>query len=138
MLQHLPAVNASLNAIAFVLLVLGWRAVRTGRVERHKKLMMAAFATSTVFLACYVTYHANVGHTTFTHEGFARTIYFIILATHIPLAALMVIPILMLIWFGVTDRIDRHRKLARWTLPVWLYVSITGVVIYVMLYHLFP
>ncbi|MEZ6194297.1 MAG: DUF420 domain-containing protein [Planctomycetota bacterium] len=138
MLEFLPAVNATLNATAFVLLVLGWRAVRRGDRDVHKRYMLSALGTSAVFLACYLVYHYSAGHTEFQHQGWPRRIYFLILATHVPLAALMVVPIGFLVWMGLTDRIDRHRRLARIVLPVWLYVSITGVVIYVMLYHLYP
>ena len=138
LVQELPAVNATLNLVAFVLLLTGWRMVRSGRVEAHKKVMTAAFVVSTLFLVSYLTYHALGEETKFTEQGVVRTIYFAILLTHIPLAALMVVPILILVWMGWTDRIDRHRRLARIVLPVWLYVSLTGVLIYLFLYVLWP
>lgn len=138
MIEHLPAVNATLNATAFVLLVLGWRAVRGGRIERHKALMKSAFVTSAVFLVCYLTYHYSKGHTEFAYGGWKKAVYFTVLLTHIPLAGLMVPPILALLWFASKDRIAAHRRLARWTLPVWLYVSVTGVLIYVMNFVLWP
>lgn len=138
MIERLPLVNAILNSIAFVLLMMGWRAVKTGRVERHKSLMKAAFATSALFLVSYLTYHYTKGHTTFQHQGWKRTVYFTILITHVPLAGLMVPPILALLYFAWKDRIAAHRRLARWTLPVWLYVSVTGVMIYIMNFVLWP
>jgi putative membrane protein len=137
-MDRLPAVNATLNALAFVLLLLGWRAVRARRLAAHKRFMIAAFCTSAVFLACYLTYHYVHGHTVFAHSGWPKRIYFAILLTHIPLAVVMVPPILMLLWFAAKGRMDAHRRLARWTLPVWLYVSITGVAVYFMLYQLYP
>lgn len=137
-MEHLPAVNATLNSIAFVLLVLGWRAARAGRRETHRKLMISALVASAAFLTCYLVYHYGAGHTEFTHEGWPRTLYFAILITHVPLAALMVLPIMFVAWMGLTDRIERHRPLARIVMPVWIYVSLTGVLIYFMLYHWFP
>ena len=137
-MERLPALNALLNGLAAVLLVAGWRAVRTGRVEAHKKRMLAAVLASAAFLTSYLVYHAVHGDTTFTATGWPRRIYFAILITHVPLAALMVPPILMLLYHGLKGRIDRHRRLARWTLPVWLYVSVTGVLIYFWLYQWYP
>ncbi|MCA9319812.1 MAG: DUF420 domain-containing protein [Planctomycetes bacterium] len=136
--DHLPVVNAGLNATATVLLILGWRAIRRGRIEVHKRFMLAAVAASAAFLACYLTYHYAAGHTVFTHPGWPKALYLTILATHVPLATLMVIPILILLRHALKGRIDQHRRLARWTLPVWLYVSVTGVLIYFMLYQWFP
>lgn len=138
MVDQLPALNAALNTTAFILLLVGWRMVKTGRVEAHKKVMTAAFTVSALFLISYLTYHSLGEEKKFTEQGIVRTIYFIILLTHIPLAALMVPPILALVWFGYTGRIEKHRKLARITLPVWLYVSVTGVLIYLFLYVLWP
>ena len=137
-MDALPAVNATLNALAFCLLWAGFRRIRRRDIEGHKRCMLAAFATSSVFLACYLTYHALHGHTVFTHGGWAKVVYYVVLFTHIPLAGLMVVPILLLLVFGLRGRIDRHRRLARWTLPVWMYVSVTGVAIYFMLYHIWP
>ena len=138
MIEQLPAVNATLNTIAFILLVLGYRKIKAGQEEAHKKLMIAAFGVSALFLCCYLTHKYASGDTKFTHEGFIRYVYFFILATHVPLATLMVIPILLLIRHGLKGNIDQHRKLARWTFPVWIYVSITGVLIYFMLYQWYP
>jgi uncharacterized membrane protein YozB (DUF420 family) len=137
-MEHLPAVNATLNSIAFILLLFGWRAARAGERATHKKFMIAALTTSAAFLTCYLVYHYSGEPTKFTHEGWPKTLYFAILITHVPLAALMVIPIIYLAWMGLTDRIERHRRLARIVMPVWVYVSITGVLIYFMLYQWFP
>jgi len=138
MLEKLPVLNACLNAVAAVLLFCGWRRIRRGDVAGHKRFMLSAFAVSTLFLISYVTYHGLHGHTTFRHEGLPRIIYLSVLATHVPLAALMVVPILLLLFLALTGRFQRHRRLARIVLPVWLYVSVTGVAVYVMLYHLWP
>ena len=133
---HLPALNATLNAVAFVFLIAGWRAIKNGRPEAHKKLMLAALAASTLFLVSYLTHHATSEPTRFTRTGWIRGVYYFVLATHIPLAALMVPPILRLTWLGLKGRLAEHKRLARWTFPVWVYVSITGVLVYWMLYRL--
>lgn len=139
--HDLPAVNAALNAVSFVLLLLGWRFVKQGRIAAHKSAMTAAFASSTLFLASYVFYHAvrqirtGVGSTPFPGEGIWRTIYFIVLVPHIVLAVVMSPMILLLLYRALRGQFDRHKRLARWTLPIWLYVSITGVIVYVMLYR---
>lgn len=136
----LPAVNATLNGIATVLLVWGYVLIRRKRWEQHKKVMMAAFITSIVFLASYVTYHALRGgmSTPFGGEGAIRTFYYVLLITHVILAA--VVPVLAIISInrGLSRRYDKHRRIAKWTFPIWLYVSVTGVLIYFMLYQWFP
>lgn len=134
--RDLPAVNATLNATAAVLLVWGYILIRRRSVAAHRKVMLAAFATSTVFLCCYLIYHYNVGSVPFPRTGAIRTVYLSILATHTALAA--AVPVLAIITLrrGLRGRYDRHRKIARWTLPVWLYVSVTGVVVYWMLYRM--
>ncbi len=134
--HDLPTVNASLNAIAAILLVWGYSLIRRKRVQTHRKVMIAAFVTSSLFLVCYLVYHAQVGSVRFPKTGPIRTVYFTILITHTMLAA--TVPVLAIITLrrGLTARYDRHRKIARWTLPIWLYVSVTGVVVYLMLYHL--
>lgn len=134
----LPAVNATLNSIATLLLVVGFILIKQGKRSAHRKVMLSAFATSVLFLISYVTYHSLHGDTPFSGEGTARTIYFIILFSHIPLAA--VVPVLAIITLrrGLAAKYDRHRKIARITLPIWLYVSVTGVLIYLMLYQWFP
>ncbi|MEE9391538.1 MAG: DUF420 domain-containing protein [Planctomycetota bacterium] len=137
-MEHLPAINASLNALSFVLLLLGWRFIRRKNIAAHKRCMFSALASSALFLTCYLTYHYSHGQTEFTHEGLPRTIYFIILITHVPLATLMVPPIIFLLIRALRGEIDKHKRLARIVLPVWLYVSVTGVAIYFMLYQLYP
>ena len=135
-LRDLPAINATLNATAAALLVWGYILIRRRRIASHRKVMLAAFATSTVFLCCYLIYHFNVGSVRFAGTGAIRTVYLSILATHTVLAA--AVPPLAIITLsrGLRGRFDRHKKIARWTLPVWLYVSVTGVVVYWMLYRM--
>ena len=138
---HLPAVNAALNGTAAVLLVLGLAAIKAGRRERHRKLMLAAFAVSAAFLACYLYYHVVVarGHpTSFNATGWARRAYLALLLTHTVLAAVNLPMVLRTLWLAYKERWDAHRRLARWTFPIWLYVSVTGVVVYVVLYHFNP
>jgi uncharacterized membrane protein YozB (DUF420 family) len=136
----LPALNASLNAVATVLLVWGRLEIRRGEVERHKRLMIAAFGVSTVFLASYVTHKwlRDFENTTYNAVGLAKTLYLLMLATHIPLAAAVPVMALFLIRFGLTDQRERHRKLARFAWPIWIYVGVTGVLIYFTLYHWNP
>jgi uncharacterized membrane protein YozB (DUF420 family) len=137
MISILPTVNATLNALSAVLLVWAYILIRNRRIEQHRKVMLTAFATSCLFLICYLVYHAQIGSKPFGHEGTTlRTVYLTILATHTVLAA--AVPFLAVITLrrGLAGKYDRHRKIARWTLPIWLYVSVTGVVVYVMLYHL--
>ena len=150
--------NASLNAVATALLLVGLYLIKNGRVEAHKRTMLTAFAVSVVFLACYLWYHNQEGHVEFTHPGAVRYVYYTILATHVPLA--MTVPVLAVcqIYLGFralggcpppqglqAEQLtvaaayrDKHIRLARWTFPIWLYVSVTGVLVYVMLYHLWP
>ena len=137
MISILPTVNAFLNALSAVLLVWGYLLIRRRQIDLHRKVMLSAFATSCLFLVCYLVYHAQVGSVPFHHEGSPlRTVYFAILLTHTLLAA--AVPVLAIITLrrGLAARYDKHRKIAKWTLPIWLYVSITGVVVYLMLYHL--
>jgi uncharacterized membrane protein YozB (DUF420 family) len=137
-IADLPAVNATLNATSAVLLLLAYRAIKRMEIERHRKIMLAAAATSTVFLVCYVVYHAHVGSVPFTGQGAARPVYFGILISHTILAIAIVPLVLRTLFLGLRRRDDSHRRIARWTFPLWLYVSVTGVVIYVMLYQLYP
>jgi uncharacterized membrane protein YozB (DUF420 family) len=134
----LPAGNATRNGISAILLVIGYVLIRRRRIEQHRRVMIAAFATSTLFLICYVIYHANVGSKPFTGQGTIRSVYFFVLITHIVLAAFVPPMALITLVRGLRARYDRHARLARWTLPIWLYVSVTGVIVYVMLYQLYP
>lgn len=133
---HLPTVNAALNATAAILLITGYILIRQGRKEAHRKVMLAAFATSVLFLISYLVYHFQVGSVRFQKQGTIRTVYLSILLTHTVLAAAvppLAIVTLRRAWRG---QVALHRRIARITLPVWLYVSITGVVVYWMLYRL--
>ena len=132
----LPALNASLNAISFVLLVTGYYFIRTRQWRKHRACMLAALVMSGLFLTSYVIYHAQVGSVPFQKTGWIRTLYFVVLIPHVILAALMVPPVIITVSRGLSGKYDKHRRIARWTLPVWLYVSITGVIVYVMLYRL--
>lgn len=136
-ITDLPAVNATLNGISAVLLVIGYVLVRQRRLEQHRHVMIAAFSTSVLFLICYVIYHANVGSKRFPGQGPVRAVYFFILITHIVLAALVPPMAIVTLVRGLRERYDAHRRLARWTLPIWLYVSVTGVIVYVMLYRMY-
>lgn len=129
----LPAVNASLNTLSTVFLVLAYLAIRKRRFERHMRLNLAAFATSTAFLLTYVLYHNAVGHTLFTGEGWIRPVYFAVLISHILLSALVVPLILFSFFLAFSGRLAQHRRVSRLTFPVWLYVSVTGVLIYALL-----
>ncbi len=139
-LSGLPALNATLNAIATVLLLRGRALVKRGRIEAHRRVMLAAFAVSSVFLASYVAHKVSRSfeNTTFNAAGAAKTAYLTLLVSHVALAALVPFLALALIRLGLRGEIARHRRLARVAWPIWLYVSITGVVIYVLLYHLNP
>ena len=137
-IDQLPTVNASLNALATVLLVLGLVAIKGGRERAHKLLMYAAFGVSVAFLVCYLVYHYHALHVKFVGPPLARTVYLVILFTHIPLAAAVPVLAIITIYLGITDQRIKHRKWAKWTFPIWLYVSITGVVIYLMLYQIYP
>ena len=134
--SDLPELNATLNAIAAVLLVIGYVLVRRGYVQYHRRVMLAAFTTSALFLVSYVIYHANAGSRPFQGQGPIRAVYFTILVTHVILAAAIVPLALITLSYGLRARFDSHVRIARWTLPIWLYVSVTGVVVYVMLYRL--
>jgi uncharacterized membrane protein YozB (DUF420 family) len=135
-LHDLPAVNAVLNGTAAVLLVWGFTLIHRGRKRAHRNVMLAAFTVSTVFLACYLVYHAQAGVVRFARTGFVRTVYFAILITHTLLAAAVPPLAIVTLSRGLRARFDRHRAIARWTLPIWLYVSVTGVVVYWMLYRM--
>ena len=130
----LPAVNATLNGCAAVLLVWGFLMIRQRRIETHRRFMLTAFAVSSLFLVSYLVYHYNAGVVRFQRPGAIRAVYLWILGTHTVLAA--AVPVLAIVTLnrGLSARFDRHRRIARWTLPIWLYVSVTGVVVYRMLY----
>ena len=136
-LHVLPLLNAFLNSLSAVLLCSGYVAIRRRWVSLHKTCMLAAFATSTLFLISYVIYHANIGSKPFPGTGAIRTVYLTILVSHILLAMLIVPMALITLSRGLRERFDRHVAIARWTLPIWLYVSVTGVLVYVMLYKLY-
>lgn len=134
----LPTLNAALNSLATLLLVAGWVFIRRGQWRAHRAAMVAAFVVSALFLASYLTYHAVVGHVPFAGQGAVRPVYFAILLTHILLA--VAVPVLAIAMFvlALRGRWEAHRRLGRITMPIWLYVSVTGVVIYLMLYHFYP
>lgn len=133
-ISDLPALNASLNAVAAVLLVGGYLSIRAGRVARHRAFMLAALGVSLAFLASYTVYHAQVGSRPFEGEGLIRAAYFAVLIPHVILAAVMAPMAVITVTRALRGQIVRHRAIARWTLPIWLYVSVTGVVVYWMLY----
>lgn len=134
----LPPVNATLNATSGVLVVLGWRAIRAGARERHRALMLAAFGSSVLFLAGYLTRVALTGTHAFPGGGALRVVYLAVLASHTVLAAAAAPLVLRTLFLAVRARFPDHRRIARYTLPIWMYVSATGVAVYVMLYHLAP
>lgn len=136
MLSH-PALNATLNATSAVLLSTGYAMIRRGRVLAHKCCMGLAFLSSTAFLVSYLLYHARVGSVAFRGQGWIRPVYFTLLASHTILAAAIVPLAVITLSRALREQFDRHKRIARWTLPLWLYVSVTGVVIYFLLYHLY-
>jgi uncharacterized membrane protein YozB (DUF420 family) len=134
----LPTVNATLNGIAGVFLLAGFASIRAGRIPLHRAFMLAAVVTSALFLVSYLTYHFQAPVTPFQGRGAERAVYFTILVTHIVLAAAVVPLALLTLYRALRGRFEAHRRLARWTLPIWLYVSVTGVLVYLMLYVWFP
>jgi putative membrane protein len=136
--HYLPTVNAALNATATVLLVIGWLLIKQQRETAHKWTMLTAFGVSIAFLICYLIYHAQVGSVKFTGPSPVREIYLTMLATHVVLAAMVPVLAGRTIYLGLRDRRAAHNRLAKWTFPIWLYVSVTGVIIYVMLYIVYP
>ncbi|HEX3529902.1 MAG TPA: DUF420 domain-containing protein [Thermoanaerobaculia bacterium] len=135
-LHDLPAVNATLNSLATILLVTGYVLIKRRRLTAHRNVMIAALVCSTLFLTSYLVYHAQVGSVRFPGTGLPRTIYLSILLTHTILAATVPILAVITVWRAYKKRFDRHKAIARWTLPIWLYVSVTGVVVYWMLYQM--
>ena len=134
----LPAVNAALNGLCAVLLLVGYGFIRRRRITAHRRTMKSAFAVSAIFLASYLTYHAHAGVHRYPGTGAVRTLYLSILATHTVLAAVVVPLVLRTLFLGTRARFVEHRRIARWTLPIWFYVSVTGVVVYLMLYRFPP
>ena len=135
--SSLPLVNALLNSLATVLLVCGYVAIRRGKIQVHRALMLSAFGTSVLFLVSYLIYHAHVGSRPFPGHGPVRTVYFTILISHIVLAAVIPPLAAVTLWQALRSRFDRHTRIARWTLPLWLYVSVTGIAVYWMLYQMY-
>jgi uncharacterized membrane protein YozB (DUF420 family) len=132
----LPALNATLNAISAVLLTIAWFLIRARRIAAHRRFMLAAFVSSSLFLTSYLIYHAKIGSKPFQGTGVMRTIYFSILIPHVTLAAVVLPLAIMTLRRGLRRDDKRHRRIARWTLPLWLFVSVTGVIVYLMLYRL--
>jgi protein SCO1/2/putative membrane protein len=134
-IHSLPAVNAILNGTAAILLVIAWQLIRSGNRDAHRKVMLSAFTVSVLFLISYLVYHSQVGSVHYPKTGILRVIYFTILISHTLLAA--TVPVLAIITLrrGLKSRFAQHKKIARWTFPIWLYVSVTGVVVYLMLYQ---
>src|SRR5215213_2734592 len=126
----LPALNATLNATSTALLITGYVLIRNRRRQAHRNVMIAALITSAMFLTSYVIYHAQVGSVPFKGTGWIRTLYFAVLIPHVILAAAIVPPILITASRGLSAKYDKHKRIARWTLPLWLYVSVTGVIVY--------
>jgi putative membrane protein len=134
--HQLPTLNAVLNGTSAVLLLVGHRFIRRREITAHRTCMLAAFGTSTLFLVSYLTYHYQVGSIRFPGTGWLRGVYLTILASHTLLAALVPPLAIVTLSRAMAGRIDEHRRIARWALPIWLYVSVTGVIVYWMLYHL--
>jgi uncharacterized membrane protein YozB (DUF420 family) len=137
-LTDLPALNATLNAVSAVLICTGLVLIKQGRRDAHRNAMLGAVTSSTLFLASYLYYHFHAGTTRFQGTGVARTVYFTILGSHTVLAAAVPFLVVITVALALRGRFDRHRAWARWTAPIWLYVSVTGIAVYVMLYHLYP
>jgi uncharacterized membrane protein YozB (DUF420 family) len=131
------ALNASLNGTSAILLACGYAAVRNGKIKVHKAFMISAFAVSTVFLISYLIYHYRVGHVVFQGQGWIRSVYFALLLSHTVLAIVIVPMILVTLRRAWLEKFDKHRVIARWTLPLWFYVSVTGVIVYVLLYQVY-
>jgi putative membrane protein len=136
MLSH-AALNASLNGVSAILLAGGYAAIRSGKIAAHKRFMISAFAVSSTFLVSYLIYHYRVGHVAFQGQGWIRPVYFVLLVTHTILAIVIVPMILVTLRRAWLERFDRHRIIARWTLPLWFYVSVTGVIVYLMVYQMY-
>ena len=136
--HDLPVVNATLNAFATLLLLAGYTLIRQGKVNAHHRVMVAAFSVSCVFLVCYLVYHWNVGSVKFDKPGWVRVVYLWILGTHSVLAATVPVLAIVTLRRALKAQFSRHRAIAKWTFPIWLYVSVTGVVVYLLLYQVRP
>jgi len=136
MFSH-AALNASLNGASAILLAAGYAAIRNGKIAVHKAFMISAFVVSSVFLGSYLVYHYRVGHVAFQGQGWIRPVYFVLLITHTVLAVVIVPMILVTLRRAWLGKFDRHRIIARWTLPLWFYVSVTGVIVYLMVYQIY-
>ena len=134
-IHDFPAINASLNATSCAFLVTGYVMIRTRRIAQHRACMLAALTASALFLVCYIIYHAQVGSVRFTRQGLVRPVYFTILITHVTLAATVLPLAIVTASRGLRGDFRRHKRIARWTFPIWLYVSVTGVLVYVLLYQ---
>ncbi len=139
-ISDLPALNAMLNSLSATLLIMGYLFIRQKNIKVHRALMISAFVTSTLFLTSYLVYHFSkeLGPTKFQGEGIVRPIYFFILITHTILAVVIVPLVFVTFSRALKKKFELHRRIARWTLPIWLYVSVTGVIVYLMLYQLYP
>jgi len=137
MFSH-AALNATLNGTSAILLASGYAAIRARKIEAHKRFMISAFVVSCAFLVSYLVYHYRVGHVPFQGQGIVRPIYFVLLTSHTILAVVIVPMILVTLRRAWLQRFDKHRVIARWTLPLWFYVCVTGVIVYVLLYQIYP
>jgi putative membrane protein len=137
-LSDLPAINAGLNSLSTVFLTAGYIFIRRQQQVAHRNCMMGAVISSALFLTCYIIYHYNAGRTTFRDPAWFRPIYLTILLTHTILAVAIVPMVLMTLYRAARRQFDRHKRISRWTWPIWIYVSVTGVLIYFLLYHIFP
>ena len=137
-IPYLPHLNAILNTTSFLLLITGYRFIRAGFIRAHRNCQIAALVTSTCFLISYLTYHYYHGDTPFPGQGIVRPFYFAILITHVILAIVIVPLVVITVYRAARGDFIRHRRIARWTLPLWLYVSVTGVIVYLMLYRIYP
>ncbi|HUV21790.1 MAG TPA: DUF420 domain-containing protein [Gammaproteobacteria bacterium] len=137
LIRLMPPFQAAMNALATVLLSVGYYFIRSGNRTMHRVCMSVTLAISSVFLVSYISYHAMVGYQPFAGEGLIRPVYFTLLGSHIVLAAVVVPLVLLTLWFAARGNFDRHPRIARWTLPVWLYVSVSGVVIYLLGFHIY-
>jgi putative membrane protein len=136
--SDLPHINASLNGLTIICLVIGYACIRSGRRDLHQRWMIAALAVSVAFLVTYLIYHFNAGLAKFGGEGIIRPIYFSILIAHIIVAVVITALVPITVWRAATGKFDRHKRIARWTWPLWMYVAVSGVIVYVMAIHMFP